>query len=72
MIQPQFDSVSDFYKGLARVKQDNKWGYIDKTGKEVIPCKYDVAIFFSEGLARIKLNGEYSYIDKTGKECFED
>jgi hypothetical protein len=26
---------------MARVEKDRKWGYIDKTGKETIPCEYD-------------------------------
>ena len=58
-----------------------KWGFIDKTGKEVIPFKYDTAGDFSEGLAMVAVrNGrsrstilgmEYEYdcgyIDQTGK-----
>ncbi len=56
-----------------------KYGYIDRTGKEVIPLKYDDAGFFSEGLAIVGIaTGEsgygsvppckYGFIDKTGKE----
>jgi hypothetical protein len=40
---------------------------IDKTGKEIIPLKYDDAGNFSGGLAAVKLNGNKFYIDKTGK-----
>jgi serine/threonine protein kinase len=53
---------------LAAVKFNGKWGFIDKTGKEVIPCKYDYAAHFSEGFAAVELNGKYGYIDKTGKK----
>jgi hypothetical protein len=28
---------------MASVKKDGKWGYIDKTGKEIVPCEYDDA-----------------------------
>ena len=45
-----------------------KYGFIDKTGKEVIPFKYQHAKDFSEGLARVQLNNKWGYIDKTGKE----
>ncbi len=55
-----------------------KWGYIDTTGKEVIPCKYDDVGSFSEGMARVCVDtGEdewgnpiykWGYIDITGKE----
>ena len=40
-----------FSEGLASVKKDDKWGYIDKTGKEVIPCQYSArGTDFKEGL----------------------
>jgi hypothetical protein len=64
----KYESTGDFSEGLARVKLNGKWGYIDKTGKEVIPLKYDHAGNFYEGLADVKLNDKWGYIDKTGKE----
>ena len=60
--------VKSFGKDLAGVKLDFKRGYIDRTGKEIIPLKYDAARNFSEGLAWVKLNGKYGFIDRTGKE----
>ncbi|MDR0650472.1 MAG: WG repeat-containing protein [Candidatus Peribacteria bacterium] len=33
---------------MAKVAKDEKWGYIDKTGKEIIPCEYDYAWSFSD------------------------
>ena len=60
--------IYSFWEDLARVKSNDKYGYIDKTGKEVIPLKYDDADSFQEGLAQVKLNGKCGYIDKTGKE----
>ena len=50
------------------MKKDGKWGYIDKTGKEVVPCQYDNALGFSDGLAVVEKGGKCGYIDKTGKE----
>jgi len=47
---------------------NNKWGYIDEKGKEVIPFKYDDAKNFSEGLAAIKHNGKWGFIDNRGLE----
>jgi len=45
-----------------------RYGYIDFTGKVVIPMIYRNATYFQEGLAEVSLNGkEYGYIDKTGK-----
>jgi serine/threonine protein kinase len=53
---------------LAKVTLNGKVGFIDKTGKEVIPCKYDDAGTFSEGLAAVEFNGRWGFIDKTGEE----
>ena len=64
----KYDDVWDFSEGLARVKLNNKWGFIDKTGKEVIPLIYDEVRDFSEGLACVKLNSKYGFIDGKGKE----
>ncbi len=44
-----------------------KWGFVEKSGKFVIPCVYDGARVFSEGLAEVKKEGKWGYIDKGGK-----
>ena len=46
-------------KVLARVCNDYDWGFIDKSGTLVIPCKYDEAQSFSEGLACVYLNNRW-------------
>ena len=52
MITPQYEDAQSFSSdGLAAVKKGGKWGYIDTTGKTVIPFQYDIAFAFSEGLA---------------------
>jgi hypothetical protein len=61
-----------FNEGLARVELNGKWGFIDKTGKEVISLKYDVANYFFEGLALVKLNDRKFYIDKNGNEIKDE
>ena len=63
-----YDNIYVFEEGLAGVKLNGKWGFIDKTGKEVIPCKYHFACAFSGGLAKVRLNGKWGFIDKTDKE----
>jgi len=51
--------------GVTDVHQ--KVGYIDKTGKEVIPLTFeDAMIPFAEGLAAVIQKGKYGFIDKTG------
>jgi hypothetical protein len=53
--------------GLWPVEQHNKWGYIDQTGRLIIPFTFDGADNFSDGLAAVSLKEKTGYIDKTGK-----
>ena len=56
-IASQYKAVLPFSEGLAAVAHvpagDStlKWGFIDKSGKVVIPLIYDVVTFFHDGLA---------------------
>ena len=62
-----YDDIDCLSDGLAKVKRDGKYGFIDQTGKVVIPLNYDWAWWFSEGLASVKRNGKWGFIDNTGK-----
>lgn len=57
-----------FGAGLAGVKLNDKWGFIDKTGKVRIPIKYESKNCFDEGLASVAINGKWGFIDKEGNE----
>ena len=70
VIPPKYKRASFFSEGLAVVgKNYNSIGFIDTTGKEVIPFNYDDfrAPGFSEGLAAVRkgLDG-WGFIDKNG------
>ena len=43
-----------------------KWGYCDKEGNEVIKPKYDDAKFFVDGIAVVKLENKYGMVDING------
>jgi hypothetical protein len=52
----------------ARVRLNDRWGYIDEKGNEIVLCKYD-AWSFSEGLACAENPGcQWFYFDSTGKQ----
>ena len=51
---------------FAMMGNDEKYGYIDKTGKIVIEPQFDIVENFSEGLAAVVIGGKRGYIDKTG------
>ena len=65
-----------FMGGLYRVKKDGKWGFIDKTGKVVIPLVYDDVGYFTEGLCWVRKRDhdteeyKYGFIDKKGVSLF--
>ncbi|MDY2917087.1 MAG: WG repeat-containing protein [Muribaculaceae bacterium] len=65
VIPAKYDDAYWFSEGLASVKINGKWGFIDKTDTMVIPAKYDGALYFREGLASVKINGKWGFIDKT-------
>jgi hypothetical protein len=54
-------------EGMVRVQQNDKVGFMDKAGRQVIPPRYDEAGPFSEGLAAVKLGDKYGYLDRSGK-----
>lgn len=77
IIAPQYEDAQVFCEGLAAVKKDGKWGYIDTTGQVVIPFQYDQAYHFNEGKALVgTANGQSSqgsyyfragFLDKSGR-----
>lgn len=65
---PGYSWVDDFSDGLAAVKKDRKVGYIDKTGKVVIPLEYTSGNPFYTGIAYVTRDGEYGLINKKNEE----
>ena len=56
-----------FHEGLlAVVAEDERWGFINSSGGQVIECEYDCVRDFSEGLAAVKKNGKWGYVSLTG------
>jgi WG containing repeat len=49
VIKPEYEETDFFYEGFAIVKKGNKYGYINKEGKVVIPIKFFVAKPFRFG-----------------------
>ena len=64
----RYDYVGCFIEGLAKVRLKGKYGFVDKTGREVIPLKYDDAYGLDKGLATVKLNGKWGMINCLGIE----
>ena len=59
--------IGDFHEGLATVRTDDGWGYVDATGRMVIPPQFDAAGAFQGGLAPVRALGKRGYITRTGE-----
>jgi len=86
LIALQFKSAEDFVDGLALVGTgwpgaNNKFWYIDHSGKQAIPDSFPLATSFFKGLAHVRFSegsrgpqnmwtGKFGYIDRTGKTVF--
>ncbi len=68
LIQPQFQTAKDFDKisGLARVKQNNRWNYVNISGN--IRHMSDTELWgdFYDGLAKGRKGGLIGFYDNTG------
>jgi hypothetical protein len=69
VIRPRFQYANDFSEGLAGVPLGEKgWGFIDRTGKEVIPAKFGwVYKGFRHGIAEVVFDRKGGYIDTKGE-----
>jgi hypothetical protein len=56
------------YQGIAVVGKNGKFGYINSSGKEITPLKYDRVMRFSWGVGKVKLNGKWGLVNIQGKE----
>lgn len=62
-----YNEAGDFHDGLACVGRNNLYGFVDKTGREIIPLQYKYSSKFKNDEAIVFIGGYYVYIDKTGK-----
>lgn len=67
-ISGQFDFAKSFSEGLAGVKKDGKWGFINTKGELIIPYQFDDFVHsFNEGLAIVKNNDKCGFINTKGE-----
>lgn len=68
-IRHKYDYVSEFENGLAIVGKNNKYGVIDKIGKEIVNIKYEDKCLkrFENGLIGIKKGNKWTVLNENGK-----
>lgn len=73
----KYDYQGSLCNGLAKVKKNNKWGFVDASGNLVVSPKYDEVENFSDGLARVRIKhhgkngGGWGLVDASGKEVIK-
>lgn len=71
-ISPLFESPRALEGGLQIIKAGNRYGFIDRTGKIVIPVKYDsMPGNFYNGESMISVEGGYIRIDRKGHITYD-
>ncbi|MGN0710264.1 MAG: WG repeat-containing protein [Anaerovoracaceae bacterium] len=63
----RIDLVQDYREGLANVRYNGKWGFIDRMGQIVIPIQYDSVSVFIDGVAKVCNNEKYGLINRNGQ-----
>lgn len=66
IIDAKYDSAQEFYNGMAAVRINGKWGYINSEGEQIVPFKFDYAGNFTSHLAPVMLMSKYGFIDRNG------
>ncbi|MCX7652590.1 MAG: WG repeat-containing protein [Bacteroidia bacterium] len=69
LFPPRYSNIRGYIsEDLIVVKENDRYGYINTKGEQIIPCQYEDALPFSEGLAPVAIGKKWGYIDKSGKE----
>ena len=72
IMKPRYKDLGFFSKGMAYFQLNNKFGFINNQGKEVIPPIYESAVGdFKNGFATLSNGKENFFLDETGKMYFK-
>ena len=72
IISPEYEGSRGFSNGLAAVKKNGKWGYINNMGKMTVPPIYIEVRDFHEGKAAVKTDKGWGYINLDNKMIIPD
>ncbi|HWZ21127.1 MAG TPA: WG repeat-containing protein [Cytophagaceae bacterium] len=70
IVECKYQSAHMFREGLAAVKENNKWFFINTKGKKISNI-YDDVQDFREGRAPFKVDNKWGFIDRNGKEIVQ-
>lgn len=62
----EFETIYEYKNGIARVKSNGKYGFIDINSKVIIPIIFNELDDFNGDLARAKYNSKWGFINPKG------
>ncbi len=66
-VEDKYDDLREFNEGLSAISVNGIWGYVDKSGNEVIPPRFRMVKTYSEGIAVTQdLNGKFHLLSGSG------
>jgi len=78
VVEPIYESAFRFQEGLAEVKKNGKYGFIDREGRVVVPFKYSGVYYgFKDSYAIVGEENErdsiyvFIFLDKAGREFWK-
>lgn len=66
-MERKYLKVKPFSNGLAPVRSEAGWGYINEKGELKVPFRFQIANDFNDGYAAVNLNNKWGYINESGQ-----
>lgn len=63
----KYDNIKGYQEGVAAVKKEGKWGFVNKKGKLIIGYRYNEVRSFNKGEAQVRIGQKRFYINKEGR-----
>lgn len=71
VLPPRYERAFAFSEGLAGVRMEGRWGFVNEKGEVIVRPKFDLVGDFYQGLAEALLEGKTGVIDRTGRYVVE-
>lgn len=65
-IEYTYQAYEESKNNLFKVKLNDKWGVVSKTGKLLIPIEYDVLYFYENNLFKVEKNKKFAFLNNSG------
>ena len=64
----KYDKIDSPINGFSKVELNDKWGFIDRTGKEICPVIYDEVWDFWWKFTPVRIGDKEGFINRKGEE----